>query len=449
VSTSVPPFNMNTLSRGISAADFFLSVPTAIVNFLESDTQTKLVAKPQLRGQEGEKITLNLGSEVPVATTTFGSVGGAGSIATTPVSSYNYRPIGINIEVTPRVTFDADIVLELTVESSSQDPDVNIAGQNFPSFASRKVTTRIRLRDGESTLLAGLLREDDRRNYKGFPGLIHVPVIRSLFTSNDISNTQTDIVILITPRIVRGHELTQQDVDPVYIGSQQNLGLSGPPPLIAAPEISAPSGPAPVPQPSGTLLAPTPSQTLPQPGIQPPPAAPAPTPPATPQEGVQQAVPPLQPEPAPVTAPAPADQSMPAGGVVVAVTTPAELRMGGGPYTVPISVSDAPRVSTISLTLTYNPAVLKVRAVQEGSFMRQGGVTAQFTQQVDAVNGRVDVTVVRGGDVVGATGSGLVAAVLFDPVAAGSTPIRASGAATGPGGAPVPVRAAPASVTVK
>ncbi len=123
--------------------------------------------------------------------------------------------------------------------------------------------------------------------------------------------------------------------------------------------------------------------------------------------------------------------------------------MGGGPYTVPISVSDAPRLSTISLTLTYNPAVLKVRTVQEGSFMRQGGVTAQFTQQVDAVNGRVDVTVVRGGDVVGATGSGLVAAVLFDPVAAGSTPIRASGAATGPGGAPVAVRAAPASVTVK
>ena len=308
-------------------------MPAAIVNFLETDTQTKLVAKPQLRGQEGEKITLNLGSEIPVATTTFGSVGGAGSIATTPVSSYNYRPIGINIEVTPRVTFDADIVLELTIESSSQDPDVNIAGQNFPSFASRKVTTRIRLRDGESTLLAGLLREDDRRNYKGFPGLIHVPVIRSLFTSNDISNTQTDIVILMTPRIVRGHELTQQDIDPVYIGSQQNLGLSGPPPLIAAPEaMPAPSGVAPAPPPNGTMPMPTPSPTLPQPGIQPAPQA-APAPPATPQEGVQQAVPPLQPEPAPVTAPAPADQSAPVGGVVVAVTTPAtELRIGTGPY---------------------------------------------------------------------------------------------------------------------
>jgi general secretion pathway protein D len=267
ISTSVPPFNLNTLSRGISAADFFLSVPTAIVNFLESDTQTKLVAKPQLRGQEGEKITLNLGNEIPVATTTFGSVGGAGSIATTPVSSYQYRPIGINIEVTPRVTFDGDVVLELTVESSTKDVDVNIAGQNFPSFASRKVTTRIRLRDGESTLLAGLLREADDRTFRGFPGLIHVPVVRSLFTSNDITNTQTDIVILMTPRIVRGHELTQQDIDPVYIGSQQNLGLSGPPPLIAAPEAPAPA-PTP-PGPNGLQPMPAPSQTLPQPGIQP------------------------------------------------------------------------------------------------------------------------------------------------------------------------------------
>src|SRR5204862_8028976 len=132
-----------------------------------------------------------------------------------------------------------DVVLELSVESSTLGADISIAGQNFPSFGSRKVETKIRLRDGESTLLAGLFREDDNRTYKGFPGLIHLPIIRDIFTSNDISTGQTDIVILITPRIVRGHELTQQDIDPVYIGSQQNLGLSGQPPLIAAPEGAA------------------------------------------------------------------------------------------------------------------------------------------------------------------------------------------------------------------
>ena len=181
-----------------------------------------------------------------MANTTFGSIGGAGGLATTPVSSYTYKDVGINVIVTPRVTFDGDVVLELSVENSAVGQDVNIAGQNFPSFASRKVETKIRLRDGESTLLAGLLREDSRRVYKGFPGLIHLPVFKSLFTSNDLSSSQTDIVMLLTPRIVRGHDLKQQDIDPVYIGSQQNLGLSGPPPLIGGPEPgAAPAPPAP------------------------------------------------------------------------------------------------------------------------------------------------------------------------------------------------------------
>ena len=74
---NVPPFNANTISNGISAADFYLIVPQAIARFLESDTRTKLVAKPQLRGQEGQKITLNLGDDIPVPQTTFGSLGRA------------------------------------------------------------------------------------------------------------------------------------------------------------------------------------------------------------------------------------------------------------------------------------------------------------------------------------------------------------------------------------
>jgi general secretion pathway protein D len=451
--TTAPPFNLNTITRGISAADFYMAVPTAIVRFLESDSQTKLVAKPQLRGQEGQKITLNLGDQIPIAQTTFGSFGGAGSIASTPVSSYTYKDVGINVEVTPRVTFDGDVVLELVVENSALGQDVNIAGQNYPSFASRKVETKIRLRDGESTLLAGLLREDSRRTYKGFPGLMHLPVFRQLFSSNDLSTGQTDIVILMTPHIVRGHELTQQDVDPVYIGSQQNLGLTGPPPLIAAPpqDQPAPEGPA---SPQGGITGqPTPGQpsgTLAAPGIMPTPtpAAPA-TPPAAPTEPQAAEAPPaLQPEPAPVTAPESPPEAP--GAVRLLVTSPgSEFRLGGGPYTVPISVATSPRLNALTVTVTFNPAVLRVRSVQPGSFMRQGGVDAQFTQQVDAVSGRVDITVTRSGDVVGATGSGLVAAVLFDPVAAGATIISAAGAATGPGGAALTVQTTPAAVTVK
>lgn len=436
---SVPPFNLNTVSAGISAADFYMTVPTAVVRFLESDQQTKLVAKPQLRGREGDEIKLNLGDRFPVPSTTFGSLGGAGSVATQPISSFNYEPVGIIVNMTPRVTFDGDVVLKLVVESSTLGQDVNIAGQNLPSFGSRKVETTLRLRDGESTLLAGLLREDERRRYTGFPGLMRLPVFRQLFTSNDLSSGQTDIVILLTPRIVRTHELTQQDVDPVYIGSQQNLGLTGAPPLIAAPPVGETGSPVTTPEQPPVMPG-----TLPRPGVMPEPPPPAPPAPPEPTPEV------LQPEPAP-TPPAAEPQAPPVAAAMRVLVTPPgpELRLGGGPYTVPVSVSNVPRISTLSVTVTYNPALVRVRAVQEGSFMRQGGVAASFGQQIDPVAGRVDITVVRSQDVVGASGTGLVAALVVEPVAPGSTSFGVAGTATGPAGAPVTVTATPVAVTVK
>ena len=386
-------------------------MPQAIARFLESDTRTKLVAKPQLRGQEGQKITLNLGDEIPVPQTTFGSFGGPGSLATQPISQFNYRPVGVNVIMTPRVTFDNDIVLELSVESSTLGNQINIAGQNLPSFGTRKVETKIRLRDGESTLLAGLLREDERRALSGIIGLIHVPGLRSLFASNDNSLTQTDIVMLLTPHIVRTHELRQQDVNPIYIGTQQNLGLGGPPPLIApqggdsgaagatTPPAGEPRAPATTP---GTLPG-----TLPSPGVVPLPPEPTPptqTPPQT-QPQAPAETPPVTPPaetlpPPEATATTPpgaesqrADAAPPGSVAQVAVTAPGtEFRVGGGPYTVPISVTSAPRMSTVSLTVTFSPGQLRVRSVQEGSFMRQGGTNASFSHQVDAAAGRIDLT---------------------------------------------------------
>ena len=83
--------------------------------------------------------------------------------ASNPLTSFGYRTIGIIVDMTPRVTYDGDIILDITIENSARGQDINIAGQNLPSFFSRKVTTKLRLRDGESNLLAGLLREDERK----------------------------------------------------------------------------------------------------------------------------------------------------------------------------------------------------------------------------------------------------------------------------------------------
>src|SRR3954470_22997351 len=228
---SPPPFNLNTISKGINTSDFYLAVPTAVVRFLESDNNTKLVAKPQLRGAEGTKLTLNLGDEIPIVSTSYTPIA-TGGVGVNPLNSFQLKPVGINMDITPvRVTLEGDILLDMSLESSSRGSDVNVAGTNYPSFGSRKVTTRLRLRDGESNLLAGLLRDDERKSLNGFPGAIRVPILKQLFSNNDEQISQTDIVMLLTPHVIRAPEITESDLRPIFIGSQGRLGIGGPPPI--------------------------------------------------------------------------------------------------------------------------------------------------------------------------------------------------------------------------
>ncbi len=112
-------FNLNTISRGVSAADFYLAVPSAVVKFLETDSQTKILAKPQLRASEGQKVTLNLGEDVPVPSTTFTPLA-AGGATTNPLTSYGYRTVGIIVEMEPRVTYEGEVMLTISVENSAR-----------------------------------------------------------------------------------------------------------------------------------------------------------------------------------------------------------------------------------------------------------------------------------------------------------------------------------------
>ena len=169
---------------------------------------------------------------------------------------------------------------------------------------------------------------------------------------------------------------------------------------------------------------------------------------------------PPTPRPAPATLPAapPAAPTPPAqeppittpgvGSAQVILAAPtAPMRIGGGPYSVPISISGATRLTTITLTVTFNPAVLRVRSVTEGSFMRTGGGVVSFNQQ--PAPGRVDITISRGADATGASGTGLLANLLFDAIAPGTSTLAVSGAATGPGGTPMGLQFRPVTVTVQ
>jgi hypothetical protein len=136
-------------------------------------------------------------------------------------------------------------------------------------------------------------------------------------------------------------------------------------------------------------------------------------------------------------------------GAAQVVLTPSgsTFRVGGGPYTVPIVVNNASRLSTMTLTLIYDPMLLRLRSVQEGAFMRTGGANATFTQQTGP--GRVDITIVRSGDATGATGSGVLAAILFDAIAPGSATLSINGSASGPGGTPMGLQFRPVVVNIQ
>jgi general secretion pathway protein D len=123
------------------------------------------------------------------------------------------------------------------------------------------------------------------------------------------------------------------------------------------------------------------------------------------------------------------------------------FRVGGGPYTIPLSVTDVSRLSSVTLTLVFDPTKLRVRTVQEGSFMRAGGANVTFTQQVSG--NRIDITLVRSADATGASGTGLLAAVLFDAIAPGSATLSLSGTATGPGGTAMGLRFTPVTVSIQ
>jgi len=479
------PFNLNTITRGISTADFYLTVPQAVVNFLASDNNNKVIAKPQLRGMEGKVLTLDLGDEIPVPSTTFGGFGGGG-LTTIPINNFNYKTVGIKLKFNqPRVTLEGEIVSELEVESSTLGANIDIAGQSLPTFGTRRAASFIRMREGESLMLAGLLREDQRRALTGFPGLLRTPFLRRLFGSTNDTIAQTDIVFLLTPRLVRSSEVTQENLDPIYIGSQQNLGLTGAPPLIATDPNAVPADPgaavgaavpggitpaaggvsqpaAPTAQPLSSL--PNQPQTGPQtttpavlspyaPATPPTPGQPAPTPvpggPPAPTPDAAAAAP-RDPQATATPGASPSSAATPTPTARLAVTTPGpQFAVGGGPYTVPITIAGAQRLSTVSLSITFNPSVLRVRAVQPGSFLAQGGVTPTFTQQIDPAAGRVDIATLRPGDQVGASGTGLIATLVFEAVAPGQSNITPAGVASTPEQASIGLQLVPAIVTVR
>jgi general secretion pathway protein D len=355
-----------------------------MVNVIAGDSDTKFIAQPKLRGVAGEKMESNVGQKVPIVNSTFQPIA-AGGVGTQPIVNYTLTDIGIIIKITPRIHHvEKEVTLEVELAISS------IAGEamaGIPIIANREIKNTIRLKDGQTNLLAGLLRDEERRSLGGIVGLKDLPVIGSLFSSTQTTIEQTDVIMTITPHILRSLELSDEDMKPLWVDPESLSGVTGAggagqemrEEALAADAQAAPDERAG----SGVYLAP---------------------------ESFE----------------APRDR---------------EFRIN-------VELASEKEIGNMSLVLAFDPQVLRLKDVLEGGGLRQMGEKVPFLKNVSGGTCTIGVSAPGGGR--GFKGSGVVAVLVFTSVNPGETNVTITNAsAASLTGQPVALETGGASVLIR
>ncbi len=249
---------VNLESKPYTKSNLIVSgLPGVVYRLLRTDGSSRLLANPQLRVTEGQTASARFGDQVPVPVTTFSAIA-TGGLAQQPITSFEYKNVGINIDVTARVHQDAEITLQLKLEISS----VGAPGYaGLPTFSNRTVNSVLRLRDGETNIIAGLITDRETTSLSGLPGISSIPLIGRIFGRTQKEAVETDIIMTISPRILYKPEFSEADLKSFSVGSDSS------PLLFEVP-------PAPAQAPAGPFASPTPG-LRPEP-IRPPIAQPTP-----------------------------------------------------------------------------------------------------------------------------------------------------------------------------
>jgi general secretion pathway protein D len=222
--TSTSGLTLNTLGN-INATNFAVSVSGGTVNALLSDSDTRILQNPRIRATDGQRATLKIGSKIPVATGSY-SAGAAITTASLGVQTqFTYLDVGVNIDMTPTVHYDREVSLKMKIEISSQNGSVTISGVTEPIISQRVVEQVIQLKDGEPSILAGLIQRQDTKSSNGTPGLGELPLLKYFFSSQDKEQQSDEIVFLLIPHIVRESLLTDQNTRAIYTGTSQSIDL--------------------------------------------------------------------------------------------------------------------------------------------------------------------------------------------------------------------------------
>jgi general secretion pathway protein D len=191
----------------LSTRDFALVVPSAAANAVLNDTRTHILQNPQVRATDGQVAKLKIGQKIPIATGSFlptlGATGGTSGVGLLASTQFQYQDVGVNLELTPHLLSDGEVALHAVIEISSLGSPLTVAGVSEPTFGQRKIEHDIRLKEGEVSVLGGLIQTTLNNVVGGVPFLSDIPLLHHLFSAEHVERQETEVLVMLTPRVVR------------------------------------------------------------------------------------------------------------------------------------------------------------------------------------------------------------------------------------------------------
>jgi general secretion pathway protein D len=410
--TPLPPTGQSGLTLG-NVADLnrdrvALGVAGLLINLKSQVGDFNTLANPRIRARNKEKAKVLIGDKIPVITTTTGT----GSFVSESVS---YLDVGLKLEVEPTIYADDDVAIKLSLEVSTLGTSVKTnSGTLAYQIGTRTATTALRLRDGETQLLGGLINKEERKSSSRVPGLGDLPVLGRLFSSDLDTALRTELLLAITPRILRNIRRPDSNETELWVGTDALPRLRLATAAPAAPEEAAAQ--------SGSGAAVNTGATS---GAAQPASAGTPAVPVHASMAVDSAPSANQAMPAPA---GPAIQ--PPGGVVASAkpafllrwSGPAETRVGET-IDVALGLFQAQGLRGLPVDISYDKSRLQLVDALEGDFFQRGNASTSFSKSLDATGGRARVGVLRN-QALGAAGDGTLLTLRFKATAAGPATIR-------------------------
>jgi general secretion pathway protein D len=399
----------------ISINQFSATLPNALLNAVLSDSDTRVLQSPQLRAVDGGKATLNIGSKIPFASgSTQSAIAGVG-VSGLVQNTFQYADVGVNITLQPYIHGTNEVSMHLEVDVSSVVSEQNFGGStgvNEPVIGQKKSTTDIRVRDGEVTLLGGLLNTNDIDSSGGIPGLVNIPILGKFFFGNSHKERdKEELLIAVIPHIVRSESVDELNLRDVAAGTDSLIQIRH-----SHPEEAPPPAPAPT---TGTA---TTSGTAPTPSTEPVPVTTA---------AVTQPTSPVSTAPVmslPGATPPGIMQELthprPVGTAPRVKFTPdtVEARVGN-PVVPTLTIENAVDVFSVALRVRWDPKVLRLNSIAPGQFLSADGQKVNSPVDIRNDAGEATINLTRLPGAAGAGGNGPLATFAFTAMSPGATNI--------------------------